>query len=247
MAKTKNFPTAERIRHLYVMQSKGKSKAARTRARNELEALTREMQKTANRRLKRLQSSNYAYGTVYDTTMQYLSQTGRKAFTLPADIRRGREQIGAEAYHYALRLRGFLRSKETTISGQKAIEQKRFATFRRNPTFGNLASSMSDAQLRDFLKFMGNAGVDEYLDVFGGKSGDEVEDLMYQFERADSSERARMEDLFKQYQTWADYQAEIAKYGEDAVPIPDDSMKSYSELRKDLGALYEDISKRRRN
>lgn len=240
---TKSFPSAERIRHLYVMQTKGKSKSARTRARNELEALAREMQRTANSRLKRLQQSQYAYGSVYDTTMQYLQSTGRKSFTLPEELKRGGD-IGAQGYHYILRLRGFLRSKETTISGQKEIEKKRFDTFRSNPIYGDMADNMSNAELRGFLKFLGNSGVDDYLDVFGGNSGDEVEELMQQYTYADEVERMQMEELFKQFKRFTEWQNKVQ--AGLSTQKPTDDMLSFSELRGELNKLYESIEKRRR-
>ena len=122
----------EHIRHLYVLQRTAASKGARSRARNELNKIITQMQGTANSRLRALRASDYAYGTTMDTTEAYLRQTGRQYFTKPTELAHPRRDeagerypLSADTYEYALRLSGFLRSKESTISGQKRIHALR--------------------------------------------------------------------------------------------------------------------------
>ena len=238
------IPTVEHIRHLYVMQTRAKSKGAGTRARNELERITREMQNTANSRLKRLRASDYAYGTTYDTTSEYLEQRGLKYFRETSEMRKGKTApLTKTSYEYALRLNAFLQSKETTISGQKAIERKRFDTFRENPNF-EFAREMDDGQLRNFLRFLGNSGADEYLDYFGEGSGDQLEELAYEYNRASDTQKQKMESLFEEFKRFNKYAKEVEE-GKRA-DFPTESGLSYSELRKELDGLYEEIAKRKR-
>ena len=242
MALTK-VPSAERLRHLFIMQSNGANAASRARARNELKQITRDLQRIANNRLRKLEQTDYAYGNVYDTTMQYFEQTGRRSFTLPKDMRANAKQdIGASAYHYALRVRAFVASPETTISGQKAIERDRFETFRYS--FPE-AADMSDDELRGFLKFMGNSGMDAYLDVYGGYSGEEVEEILHEYIRGDAGERAKMAEIFKQYEEYAKYEEQL-KAGRIKA-IPKDAGIDFATAREELSSLYESIAKRRRD
>ena len=242
MAKRTTVPSAERIRHLYVMQSKGATQASRTRARNELKQITRDLQKVANSRLRNLRESDYAYGSVYDTTMQYFDQTGRNSFKLPKDMRaNATTDVGAASYHYALRVRAFVASPETTIKGQKAIERERFETFRYS--FPE-AADFTDAELRGFLKFMGNSGMSEYLDVFGGYSGEEVEEIIHAYMYGGESAISQMNEIFAQYADYAK-QEELLKAGRIEA-IPQNVGIDFATARKQLSALYESVAKRRR-
>jgi len=241
MAITK-VPSAERLRHLFIMQSKGASQASRTRARNELKQITRDLQRIANRRLRDLANSGYDYGNVYDTTQQYFETTGRNSFTLPKDLyARAKGDIGAASYHYALRVRAFVASPETTIKGQRSIERKRFDSFRYS--FPE-AADMSDDELRGFLKFMGNSGLSDYLDVYGGYSGEEVEELIHGYMYGTESDRDRMAYLFRQYDIFA--QLERARDAGKIDVIPPSSGMDFKTVRNELSKLYESIEKRRR-
>ena len=243
-------PSVEHLRHLYVQQRKGKSKAARTRARNELVQLTKRMQSTANRRLREIRASDFAYGSTYDMTENYLEQKGDRYFKLPTEARRGRTNtetgekypLTNETYNYAIRLQSFLASKETTVSGQRRIEKDRFATYRANFPYAN---EMSDGVLRDFLKFLGNSGVKDYLDYYGEASGDEVEELADIFAHSTEEEDEKLKQLFSDYAKYADA-AEKVKRGE-LQSIPKELRQyKFSNLRKELDTLYESIEKRSR-
>lgn len=242
------LPSVEHVRHLYVMQRTAKSRSARTRARNELLKITKSLQGTANRRLYALRKSNYAYGTTYDTTAQYLEQRGIKNFALPTEARRGRINkntgekypLTNETYDYTLRLLGFLHSKETTITGQKAIEKKRFGTYRERYTF---ASEMTDNDLRDFLRFLGNAGVDEYLDYYGEASGDEMEEIETIFEKANKEERKSLAGLFEDFN---EFQKQTREVQDGKRADVDAGLPNFTTLRNELKKTYEDITKRER-
>lgn len=241
----KVLPTAERLRHLYVMQNKAKSQSARTRAANELQRLTKEMQRQANSRLRALRASDYAYGTVYDTTETYLEQRGQRYFNLSPDLRTkgGKAQpIQAEGYELAQRLRRFLGSPETTIRGQKLTERVRFNTYRNYYPF---AKEMNDSELRSFLKFLGNSGVGDYLAYFGEASGDEVEELADMWVRSGTEEQEKVKELFERF---ADFQ-KTAKAVEKGL-VSDKELftkdMDFTRLRKELNSVYESIEKRHR-
>lgn len=245
MANKISLPSAERLRHLYVMQNKAKSKSARTRAANELLQITKDMQRVANSRLRSLRSSDYAYGTVYDTTEAYLEQRGQRYFNLSSDLRLkgGKAQpIQAEGYELAQRLRRFLGSPETTIRGQKLTERVRFNTYRNYYPF---AKGMSDAELRSFLKFLGNSGISEYLAYYGEASGDEVEELADMWQRSGTEEQEKIKELFAEF-------AEFQKTARDVDKglVSDKELFSkgidFTTLRKELNSVYESIEKRHR-
>ena len=243
-------PSVEHLRHLYVQQRKGKSKGARTRARNELIQLTKQMQSTANRRLREIRASDYAYGSTYDVTENYLEQKGDRYFRLPTEAKRGRTntQTGEkypltnETYNYAIRLQGFLASKETTVSGQRRIETERFKTYRANFPYAN---EMSDGVLRDFLKFLGNSGVKDYLDYYGAASGDEVEELAEIFAHSTEAEDAKLKALFEEFGRYSEAAEKLKKGEIDAMPK---EFKGYNfkKFRKEIDTLYESIEKRSR-
>ena len=242
-----NLPSAERLRHLYVMQTKAKSKSARTRATNELREIAKEMQQVANRRLRALRASDYAYGTVYDTTENYLEQRGQRYFNLSGDLstrtKIGKNQgVQAEGYELTQRLRRFLSSPETTIRGQKLTERVRFNTYRNYYAF---AKDMNDSELRSFLKFLGNSGIDEYLAYYGEASGDEVEELADMWVRSGTEEQEKIKELFEQF---ADFQ-KTAKDVERGI-LSDKELETktmdFTTLRKELDTIYESIEKRHR-
>ena len=237
---TIKLASLSKIRRLYAQQYSGKSAAARTRARNQLKEIVNQQNRIANQRIKRLEKTDYAYGTSYDTIKQYLDQTGRK--TLPQVKTDNKQPVTASQYEQALRSRRFLLSKESTISGQKEIERKRFETYRANYSF---AKNMDDAQLREFLKFLGNSGADDYLAFYSESgSGDEVAELAEMFAHADETEKNKMFDLFREFEKWNEATEKLERGEIDEIPA--NYGKTYTELRKDLSALYEGIEKRRR-
>lgn len=187
-----------------------------------------------------MEKTDYAYGTSYDTMKQYLDQTGRK--TLPQVKTDNTQPVTAAQYEQALRARKFLASEESTISGQKKIERRRFETYREKYAF---AENMNDAQLREFLKFLGNSGADDYLAFYSESgSGDEVAKLADMFAHADESEKDKMFGLFREFEKWNEATQKLERGEIDEIPA--DYGKTFTELRKDLSALYEGIEKRRR-
>ena len=237
---TIKLASLSKIRRLYAQQYSGKSAAARTRARNQLKEIVNQQNRIANQRIKRLEKTDYAYGTSYDTMKQYLDQTGRK--TLPQVKTDNQQPVTAAQYEQALRARKFLLSEESTISGQRKIERRRFETYREKYTF---AENMSDSELRMFLKFLGNSGADDYLAYYSESgSGDEVAELAEMFTHASGDERAKMFDLFREFERWNEATKKLERGEIDEIPA--DYGKTFTELRKDLSALYEGIEKRRR-
>ena len=228
------------MRRLYSQQYNAKSAAARTRARNELKAIINQQNRVVNQRMKRLEATDYDYGTTYDTMKQYMEQTGRK--TLPQVKVDNKTPVTGEQYEQALRARKFLMSEESTVSGQKKIEKRRFETYRDKYSF---ARDMSDADLRSFLKFLGNSGADDYLAYFSESgSGDEVTELADMFAHADEDEKEKMFDLFKEFEKWNEATKKLERGEIDT--IPEGYGKTFTELRKDLSVVYEGIEKRRR-
>lgn len=244
------LPNVEHIRHLYVMQRTAASKGARTRARNELNKIITQMQGTANSRLRALRASEYDYGTTYDTTAQYLEQTGRKYFTKPTELAHPRRDkdgeyyaLTAVTYEHALRVPAFLASKESTISGQRKIEQKRFATYRSRFEFAN---NMDDGELRAFLKFMGNSNVKEYLDYFGGTSGEELEEMAAGIMNANEDDYRKITNLFERFHNYQIAAKEVERGVRAELPENGRFYIDFTTLRKELARTYEDIEKRRR-
>ena len=91
---------------------------------------------------------------------------------------------------------------------------------------------------------MGNSGMDAYLDVFGGYSGEEVEEILHNYMQGGDSERAKMAEIFAQYEQYAK-QEELLKAGRIEA-IPKDAGIDFATARKQLSSLYESIEKRRR-
>ena len=240
-------PDVAYVRHLYVQQRKADTREEREAARRELIDLTKKMQSVANSRLRSLRKSDYAYGTTYDTTEAYLEQRGKKYFTLPNEAKtRGakRSETGEPyaltntTYDYALRLMGFVRSKESTVGGQRAIEAKRFATYRRDhPETAN----MTDSVLRDFIKFMGNAGFSEYLNYNKYDSGQQMEEFAKMYEYGNDAEIRKLEALFNSF---AEYQKQAAEVEEGTREEIDEGYLSPTMLDTKLTALRADIRKR---
>lgn len=248
----KNNPSIEYLRHLYNQQRKAESKADRLWARNQLLDLTRQMQATANGRLRSLRASDYDYGSTYDATATYLDQRGLKYFKLPAEARKTGARrdpstkelypLTNDTYDYAIRLHGFLESKETTVRGQREIENLRFETYRKQFPY---ARDMTNATLRDFLRFLGNSGVQDYLDKFGGTSDEEVEELAHYFSKTNDAEERKLFTLFNDFKKYNE-EAERLKKGE-IDEIPEDLQRfKPSNFRKELDKLYESIEKRSR-
>ena len=139
-------------------------------------------------------------------------------------------------------MHGFIESKETTVRGQREIEAMRFETYRKQFPY---ARDLNNATLRDFLRFLGNSGVQDYLDQFGGKSDEEVEELAHYFSKANDAEERKLFNLFNDFNKYME-EAERLKKGEiDEIPA-DLERFSPTNFRKELDNLYESIEKRTR-
>lgn len=230
------------ISHLYDVAVGGRSKGARTRARNQLgEILGKEVNR-ANQRMRELEKQRLDYGFAYDTASEYLESRGRKRFRRPTKkmLASASEDKVRELYEETLRARQFLASEGSTVSGQKRINKKRNETFRENwPEF---TDGKSDEWLTDFQRFLGDGAVQEFL-LNSYPSDEEVEMLGEIFSDDDQAEelRPKMLQLFSEYQTFLDWRESYPD-----ANISERQGLTYYELKTELDILYESASKRGR-
>lgn len=226
-----------KIRALFVKATNPKlAESTRKRAQNELYKIAEQQRTTANSRLAALRKSEYAYGNAYDNAENYIeSHYGENAKTYHK-LKNDPQNIN-DIYEQALSTNAFLSSKESTVRHQKTVEQKRFETFRTRPDFAALFEDKSDAELRAFLKYMGNQYVGQYLSFFDA-SADELEKIVEMFDSETKSER--MTALFDEFEKW------YKQVYEEGVEPKDAEGLSVSELRDELRALYESDTKRKR-
>lgn len=226
-----------KIRALFVKATNPKlAESTRKRASNELYKIAEQQRSIANSRIKSLRKSEYAYGNAYDNAENYIeTHYGENARTFyklkndPANIN--------DIYEQALATNAFISSKESTVRHQRTVEEKRFETFRSRPDFAAIFGEKSDAELREFLKYMGNQYVGQYLSFFDA-SADELEKIVEMFDSQTKNER--MTALFNEFETWY---KQVYEQGID--PQAADGL-SVSELRDELRSLYESSDKRRR-
>lgn len=238
------------IRHLYVKATSQKtSTVEKDNAKNELKRIVNDMRKIANRRMSDLRKAGYDYGTTYDTAQQWIEQHyGERARTFHAP-KVDTPQDLAVTYEEALKLLSFVNSKESTVGQQRAIERKRFETYRRE---SEIARTMTDSELRNFLKFMGNTSLHDYMDFYE-ESGQLRDMVMSIFS---SGYESKLNDLFEEYQTYLDdLKSGISgsKAGGkstyevyEALTELYNSESTQNTLRKAFSAEYENIKKRRR-
>lgn len=229
------------ISHLYDVAVGGRSKGARTRARNQLgEILGKEVNR-ANQRMRELEKQGLDYGLAYDTAAEYLEGRGRKRFRRPGkNLAAASEDQIRELYEETLRARQFLASKASTVSGQKRINKERNETFREK--WPELTEGKSDEWLTDFQRFLGGTGVQDFLKFFRD-SGEEVEVLGELFDDSQEAETMRpaLQELFSEYE----------KFNEWRDKNPDADIRdrvglTFTELKMELDKLYESASKRGR-
>lgn len=227
----------DRIRRLFVTASNpNNAQSTRTRARNELYKIAEQQRSVANSRIKSLRQQEYAYGNAYDNAQQFIeAQYGDNAKSF-YKLKNDPKSLNA-IYTQALATNAFISSKESTVRYQKTVEQKRFETFRNRPDFAAIFGDKDDNELREFLKYMGNQYVGQYLQFFDA-SADELEKIVDMFDS--DTKRERMTALFKEFE---DYYKDVYEHGVD----PKDARGiSTSELREELKKLYESSEKRRR-
>ena len=229
------------ISHLYDVAVGGRSKGARTRARNQLgEILGKEVNR-ANQRMRELEKQGLDYGLAYDTAAEYLDARGRKRFRRPGkNLAAASEDQIRELYEETLRARQFLASEASTVSGQKRINKQRNETFRDK--WPELTEGKSDDWLTDFQRFLGGGAVQDFL-LNAYPSDEEVEMLgeIYSDEDTQEELRPKMLQLFEEYQTFLDW-----REANPDADIRDRAGMTYYELKMELDKLYESAAKRGR-
>lgn len=219
----------DQIRKLYVTATSNKvSDAKRKAAKSKLLEIAEDQRVEANERLVDLRASDYDYGQAYDTAQNYIEQHyGDRALSFHKQRKLG------DVYSQAMQIASFLNSKQSAVSGQKAIEQQRFKKFREmSPKLRN----MKTKDLREFLKFLGNTSAGDYLNFYDD-SGDEREMIAELWD--DENKADKLNALLDEYE---DYMADIKK----GVEPEDACGLSASELREQLYALYTSEEKRKR-
>ena len=216
-----------RIRKLVNTARVGKSKGARTRARNELVKQLISDAKKANSRLAALRREGLDYGSAADSAEHWLGQQGRRTFSQST-----RQSIDAMEEEL-LRLRAFLSSPQSTVGGQRRINKKRVDSFRD----ANLVpEDMTDSDVEDFQRFLGNMSVQEYLSFYA-ESDDAVEALADLF----ADDDGKVQDLFVQYKAFLKWREDNPFSSAEKAPG-----LSFSEVKEEIDKLYEDLTKRRR-
>ena len=139
----------------------------------DLQQLRASMAKMANRRMRTLEStvspiteSNYAFGA-YDITQIYLAGKGKKRFSESVNYGKGDTY---QVKRDIVVLQQFLRSKSSTVSGQRKIENKRIEKFLAKGIPYDVATS------REFYMFM-NSETFNALDKAGYDSDKLIEDF----------------------------------------------------------------------
>ena len=216
-----------RIRRLVNTAKAGKSKGARTRARNELVKQLISDAKKANSRLAALRREGLDYGSAADSAEHWLGQQGRRTFS--QSTRQSIDDMEEEL----LRLRAFLSSPQSTVGGQRRINKKRVDSFRDADL---VPEDMTDEDVEDFQKFLGNMSVQEYLSFYA-ESDDVVEALADLFEDDDE----KVKDLFDQYKAFLEWREDNPFTSAEEAPG-----LSFSEVKEEIDKLYEDLTKRRR-
>jgi hypothetical protein len=228
MSRRKHY-NVDQIRKLYVTATSNKvSDAKRKAAKSKLLEIAEEQRVEANERLVDLRASDYAYGQAYDVAQNYIEQHyGDRALSFHKQRKLG------DVYSQAMQIASFLNSKQSTVSGQKAIEQQRFKKFRE---MSPKLRTMKTKDLREFLKFLGNTSAGDYLNFYDD-SGDEREMIAELWD--DENKADKLNALLAEYE---EYMSDI----KNGVEPKDARGLSASELREQLYALYTSEEKRKR-
>lgn len=215
------------VRHLFDVAKNGRSRSARTRAKNRLAEVLKKEANRANGRLRAMEKKGYVYGQAYDVAIHYLGLRNRKRFSAAMkslDI----------AYGEYLRINAYLTSPTSTPTGYRAVIES------RNESFRELLQddTISDTDLEDFQRFLGNQSVQLYLSFYDD-SKQIVERLKHVMEDEGRNEQVR--DLFNQYQDFINWRKE-----HPFDEVSDGVGLTFSELRERLDDIYENITTRRR-
>lgn len=242
MAKRNRIGNINTIRALFVKATNPQNaESTRKRARAELYRIAESQRKIANSRLKALRAADMAYGNAYDNAKSYISSHYGDAAKTFYKIKQDAAHIN-EIYEQALAVNAFASSDESKVKHQRLIERKRFETFRTRESFGGLFSDWSDKELREFLRYLGNENIGDYLSFYD-ESGDQLEMVAEAWR--DDTAREKLTDLLAQYNEYRE-QEEKAKQAGEHFEASSATGLSHSEFDKELMKLYASIAKRRR-
>lgn len=173
------------------------AESTRKKARAELVKINERQRARANERLYNLRRSEYAYGNAYDNAQNFIEQHYGKDATSFYKLTVGDNKDSLNIlYSQALAINSFLSSPQSMVKTQKAIEQKRFETFKTREDIAKLFKDRSDEELREFLRFMGNESVGEYLNFYD-ESATELESIVEMYD--DENKREKLTDLFDRF------------------------------------------------
>lgn len=164
---------------------------------------------TANRRLKALEKHGYT-GNAYQFVRGFVNIANNKKSSPQENPKIRFSLLGGEGddedftYKEMARqidyMRAFLRMQTSTIAGNKAIEKKRFDTFRNNAKFNDVFGFWSDRKLRKFLKFLGKNNVGDFTQNTPDQSEDLVEMLAGAYKEVGLNQLEELIDIWQSYE-----------------------------------------------
>lgn len=191
------------IHRLYLKaKNKDLAESTRKKARAELAKINERQRARANERLYNLRRTEFAYGNAYDNAQNFIEQHYGKDAKSFYKLKTDDSTASIEKlYSQALAINAFVSSPQSMVKTQKAIEQKRFETFKNREDIGDLFKDRTDDELRSFLKFMGNESVGEYLNFYD-ESATELESIVEMYDN--ESKREKLTDLFDEFSKFYD-------------------------------------------
>ncbi len=211
----------DKLDHLFRQAAQGKSKAARTRAHNELMRLSRLYADRANKRMQALEKAGLTGSPAYKNAKSFLSMEGLKRFS-------GSEKRLSKANLQAMR--GFLGAESSTLKGARKERKRSVDTLReRIPAL----KGWTDREIEGLQEFLGGEEVQVFLNLYPA-SKQVVERMAVIMEEG---EKKKLEDLFAEYRKYIDSIEEGAEQVEGLSNV---------EIAREFNKLYESVEKRRR-
>lgn len=215
------LPDISKIDRLFELVEVGKSKGARTRARNELRSILNKLSSIANARMRSLESAGLAeQSPSYRAAQAFTERHGRRRFSTSAKT--------TKAEFYALRT--FLGSETSTLRGARAMRNKSISRLRdRYPQL----EGWTDREIEELQEFMGHQGVAEYFSLYPD-SDPVVEQLIDVIE---GGEYKKAKQIFDEY---AKYLRSVERGDEETSGLTN------VQVRNAFNDLYESIDRRKR-
>lgn len=194
--------------------------------RDDFKRLFDAMSKEANRRLSKLEQKGYTY-YAYNLAGDFI----KNAFGENAKRYEWSDEDNRANYQTFLSMRTFVSKKTSTIKGMEAVNRERVNFFREKmhlekykfgAKMGTNRNYVSNAEIIDFLKFLGEKPVRTLLKEVGkGWSEELVEDMGGQLKEGDPNFWKDLLDVFRYYM--------IGK--EHPERVPQSEQLYYNELR----------------